>query len=270
VWALKNQNEMKCWADLPAYEQMEVIINNYKLTIQYDGGRYKGWQRLGDGENTIQGKMEYVLSEMTGVRTELIGCSRTDAGVHALSQIANFKTILDLSEAEIKTYLNQYLPNDISVTEVVLVTESFHARYHAKGKTYLYKIWNEEHSNPFMRKYSMYVEKKLTISEMKKASRYFIGEHDFTAFSNAKSKKKSMVREIYSIDIEELDDFIDIRVCGNGFLYNMVRRIIGTLVEVGLGKTNAEDIPGIIISKERYQTGSMADACGLFLEKIEY
>jgi len=249
---------------------MEVIMNNYKLTIQYDGGRYKGWQRLGDSENTIQGKMENVLSEMTGEKIEIIGCSRTDAGVHALSQIANVKFSANLSETEIKTYMNHYLPQDISVTELALVPETFHARYNAKAKTYLYKIWNEEFTNPFMRKYSMHVEKKLNISDMKKACRYFIGEHDFTAFSNAKSKKKSMVREIYSIDINELDGFLDIRVRGNGFLYNMVRRIIGILIEVGLGKVEAEDIPNIIISKERYQAGNMADACGLFLEKIDY
>jgi len=245
-------------------------MNNYRLTIQYDGGRYKGWQRLGSGENTIQGKIENVLSEMIGGKVEIIGCSRTDAGVHALAQIANFKISEKLNETEIKNYLYKYLPQDISVREVVLVPESFHARYNAKDKTYLYKIWNEEYTNPFMRKYSMHVEKTLDITRMKKACEFFIGEHDFTAFSNAKSKKNSMVREIHSIDIEENSGFIQIRVRGNGFLYNMVRRIVGTLIEVGLNGVEGESISRILNSKERDQTSYIADACGLYLEKIEY
>jgi tRNA pseudouridine38-40 synthase len=245
-------------------------MNNFKLTIQYDGGRYKGWQRLGEGESSIQGKIENVLSEMAGKEIEIIGCSRTDAGVHAFAQIANFKISGNLTESEIKNYLNKYLPNDISVTKVALVPDRFHARYNAKDKTYIYKIWNEGHTNPFMRKYSMHVEEKLNIINMKKACQYFIGEHDFTTFSNAKSKKKSMVREIYSFDIEEKAGFIQIRVRGNGFLYNMVRKIVGTLIEVGLGKKNAESIPSILDSKERIQAGFPAEPGGLYLEKIEF
>lgn len=245
-------------------------MNNYKLTIQYDGGRYKGWQRLGNGENTIQGKIENVLTEMVGKEVEIIGCSRTDAGVHALAQIANFKISETLTESEIKNYLYKYLPQDISVNEVLSVPENFHARYNAKDKIYLYKIWNKEYTNPFMRKYSMHVERKLDITRMKKAAQYFLGEHDFTAFSNAKSKKNSMVREIYSIDIEENGGFIQIRVRGNGFLYNMVRRIVGSLIEVGLGRVEGDNIPNILNSKERNQAGYTADACGLYLEQIEY
>lgn len=245
-------------------------MNNYKLIIQYDGGRYKGWQRLGKGENTIQGKIENVLSEQVGKNVEIIGCSRTDAGVHALAQVANFKISGNLTEMEIKNYLNRYLPQDISIKEVTLVPERFHARYNAKDKTYLYKIWNEDYTNPFMRKYSMHVEKKLNISSMKQAAQYFIGEHDFTTFSNAKSKKKTMVREIYTIDIEEKAGFIEIRVRGNGFLYNMVRKIVGTLIKVGLGEVDAENIPTIINLKERNQADIMADPGGLYLEKIDF
>ncbi len=245
-------------------------MNNYKMLIQYDGGRYKGWQRLGNGENTIQGKIENVLSEMTGKSIEIIGSGRTDAGVHAIAQIANFKTSENLDASEVKNYLNKYLPHDISIKEVTLVPDIFHARYNAKGKTYMYMIWNREYSNPFMRKYSMHVEKRLDITRMREATAYFIGEHDFTAFSNAKSKKNSMVREIYSIDIEENNGFIQIRMRGNGFLYNMVRRIVGTLVGVGLGEADSEKIPQIIILKERNQTGTMADACGLYLEEVEF
>lgn len=245
-------------------------MNNYKLTIQYDGGRYQGWQRLGDSENTIQGKIENVLTEMVGEPIEIIGCSRTDSGVHALSQIANFKMNVNMTESEVMNYLNRYLPQDISIVDVMLVPERFHARYNAKDKTYLYKIWNEQFTNPFMRKYSMHVEKNLNIEKMEEASQYFIGSHDFTAYSNAKSKKKSMVREIYSIDIEEISGFIEIRVRGNGFLYNMVRKMVGTLIEVGLDEIEANKIPSIIDSKERIQTGRMADPAGLYLEKVDF
>ena len=245
-------------------------MNNYKLTIQYDGGRYQGWQRLGNSENTIQGKIESVLTEMVGEPIEIIGCSRTDSGVHALSQIANFKSDINMTEAEVMNYLNRYLPRDISIVEVTLVPERFHARYNAKDKTYLYKIWNEQYTNPFMRKYSMHVEESLNVPSMIKASHYFIGSHDFTSYSNAKSKKKSMVREIYSIDIEENGGFLEIRVRGNGFLYNMVRKIVGTLIEVGLGEIDAKNIPSIIESKERVQTGRMADPAGLYLENVDF
>lgn len=243
---------------------------NYRLTIQYDGGRYKGWQRLGDGGNTIQEKIEHVVSELVGEPTEINGCSRTDAGVHALAQIANFKSKVRYSEKEIKDYLNRYLPRDISITEVKEMPGQFHARYHAKDKTYLYKIWNREYTNPFMRKYSMHVKDSLNLAAMEQAAGYLIGTHDFTAFSNAKSKKKSMVREIYSIDFQEREGFLDIRIRGNGFLYNMVRWIVGTLVDAGLGTLSPDEIPKIIESKERNRTGNLADACGLYLEKVTY
>jgi len=245
-------------------------MNNYKLIIQYDGGRYKGWQRLGNGENTIQGKIENVISEMIGREIEIIGSSRTDAGVHALEQVANFKIKENMPEKDIKSYLNRYLPKDISIKDVSIESDRFHSRYNTSAKTYIYKIWNEEYTNPFMRKYSMHVEEKLDLNKMKAAAKYFLGEHDFTAFSNAKSKKKSMVREIYSIDFEKIDGFIQIRISGNGFLYNMVRKIVGTLIEVGAGRLQAENIAKIIELKDRAQVSNLADPGGLYLEKIEF
>ncbi|MCD8509693.1 MAG: tRNA pseudouridine(38-40) synthase TruA [Bacillus sp. (in: Bacteria)] len=244
---------------------------NYKLNIQYDGSRYKGWQRLGNTENTIQGKIEHVLSEMIGEKIEIIGSSRTDAGVHALEQVANFHTKARLSEAKIKSYLNHYLPQDISIAHVSEAPERFHARYNTKAKTYLYKIWNKDYLNPFLRKHTMHVNKPLNITEMRKASSHFIGEHDFTAFTNAKSKKKSNVRIIYSIDIEENEGLIEIRVNGNGFLYNMVRKMVGTLIGVGLGDITQASIPDILASKQRNQTGDrIAEPYGLYLEKVEF
>ena len=245
-------------------------MNNYKLTIQYDGEHFKGWQRLGNSENTIQGKIENAISVMVGKPIEIIGSSRTDAGVHALAQVANFRTSENLDESKIIKFLNNYLPRAICITEVALVPDRFHARYNAKDKTYLYKIWNEEYGNPFMRKYSMHVARKMNIEKIKKACVYFIGEHDFAVYSNAKSNKKDTVRRIYSLDVEEAEGFIQFRVCGNGFLYNMVRKIIGTLIDVGLGEKDVEDVPDILLSKERILTGGMADACGLYLEKINY
>lgn len=244
-------------------------MNNYRLLIQYDGARYKGWQRLGQGENTIQAKIENVLSEMVGRKIEIIGSSRTDAGVHALAQVANFKISENFTEAEVKDYLNKYLPQDISIKEVTLVHERFHARYHAKEKTYVYKIWNEDYSNPFMRKYSIHVPKKLDLAKMKEAGQYFIGEHDFTAFSNAKSKKKTSVRTIYSLQVDKEEGFVTIRMKGNGFLYNMVRKIVGTLIQVGLGEMDPELIPQILASKDRSQAG-FAEAGGLYLERIGF
>ncbi|GAB6444822.1 tRNA pseudouridine(38-40) synthase TruA [Bacillus luti] len=245
-------------------------MHNYKLTIQYDGARFKGWQRLGNNDNTIQGKIESVISEMVGKEIEIIGCSRTDAGVHALNQVANFQSNEKLVEHKVKKYLNQYLPNDISITNVEEVQDRFHARYNSKAKTYLYKIWNEEHTNPFMRKYSMHVNKKLNVKSMKEAAKHLVGSHDFTAFSNAKSKKKSMVREVYSLEVMEEAGFVQIRVSGNGFLHNMVRKIVGALIEVGLGQLDVKEIPHILEAKQRNQINCLAEASGLYLENVEF
>ncbi|MDF2908865.1 MAG: tRNA pseudouridine synthase [Herbinix sp.] len=245
-------------------------MNNYKVTLQYDGGRYKGWQRLGQGEATIQDKLEQILTQLTGQPTEIIGCSRTDAGVHALAQVANFKTVQLFTCKEVMEYMNRYLPQDIAVIRVDQVDEQFHARYLAKDKTYLYRIWSEEYSNPFMRKYSMHVKEPLDLKAMQQATSYMLGAHDFTAFSNAKSKKKSMIRTIYSIEIEEIDGFINIRIRGDGFLYNMVRWMVGTLIAVGLGRMKSDELPEIFEAKQRSRTGDLAEATGLYLEKINY
>lgn len=245
-------------------------MKNYMISIQYDGGRYKGWQRLGGDENTIQGKIESLLSKMFGEKIEIIGCSRTDAGVHAYDQVANFKVDTKMTVDELKDAMNSYLPSDISIKEVKIVGDAFNARFAAKSKTYVYKIWNGDCPNPFVRKHSLYMNNKLDLHRMTKASKWFLGEHDFTAFTNAKSKTKSMVREIQSIDIEKHGDMITIRITGNGFLHNMVRKIVGVLIETGIGSINADEIPAILSSKERSKSGMLADACGLYLEKIIY
>lgn len=245
-------------------------MRNIKLVIQYDGSKYRGWQRLGDSDKTIQGKIEKVLGQITGEEIELIGSGRTDAGVHAYNQVANFHTESDLSEEAILDYLYKYLPKDIVVVDVKEVDERFHSRHHAKGKKYLYRIWNLKRHNPFMRKYSTHIEEPLDIDLMRNAAKYLVGKHDFTSFTSLKSKNKSMVRELYSIDIQKEDQLIDILFYGEGFLYNMVRIMVGTLIEVGAGRMNADSIPEILAKKDRSLSGPKADYQGLILYDVEY
>ncbi|SHG95316.1 tRNA pseudouridine(38-40) synthase TruA [Tepidibacter thalassicus] len=245
-------------------------MRNIKLTIQYDGSRYKGWQRLGHTDMTIQSKIESVLSKMTNENIEIIGSGRTDVGVHAIKQVANFKTNSNMSTLQMKEYLYRYLPEDIVITNVDEVEERFHSRYNVVSKKYMYKIYNNEYHNPFLRKYTVHIPKKLDLELMKKASSFLIGEHDFTSFRSSKSKKKSNIRIIYSIEIIKKDKLIEIIVHGNGFLYNMVRIIVGTLIEVGLKNIQPEYVNHILLSKDRKLAGPTAPAKGLYLLEVKY
>jgi len=246
-------------------------MRNIKLVLQYDGTRYSGWQRLGDTDKTIQSKLEQVLTRMTGTNTEVIGSGRTDAGVHALCQVANFMTEDTRTVLEIKAYLNQYLPEDISVTEVTEAPARFHARLNAVSKTYLYRIWNLPYPEPFIRKYSLHIpEPFLKVKAMKRAAEFLIGEHDFSSFASQSSKKKTNVRTINAIEFDKKDGLVEVRITGDGFLYNMVRIIIGTLLEVGLGKMKPEEMSAIIESEDRHRAGPTAPAQGLFLETVRY
>ncbi len=247
-----------------------MALQNYKMTLQYDGGRYRGWQRLGGGENTIQAKLEAVLSQLCGAPVEVHGSGRTDAGVHALGQVANFKTTAALSALQIHEYLRAYLPQDISVTDVQGVPPLFHARLNATAKTYLYRIWNSPDPNPFLRKYSMQVAPPLEVAAMRAAAAVFVGEHDFTAFSNAKGQKKSMVRKIDTFTLQQDGPLLTLQVCGNGFLYNMVRKMVGALLQVGLGQLTAQEIAQLLASGKRSGVTILADACGLYLAGVEY
>ncbi len=245
-------------------------MNNYKIIVHYDGSRYKGWQRLGNTPETIQTKLENILKEQFNKEVEIVGASRTDAGVHSRGQTANFKLEEYVSTEMLLEIFNKYLPEDISVVSVENVDERFHSRYNVKCKTYVYYIWNETYINPFNRKYAMHINEDLDIEKMKQASKYFIGVKDFTSYSTSSSKKKSMVREINSIYVEKQDGLIKITFMGKSFLYNMIRRMTGSLIEVGLGNIEPEDIPIIINNKERKKSGLIAPAKGLFLEKIQY
>lgn len=245
-------------------------MRNIKITIEYDGSRYKGFQRLKDSENTIQGKLESVLSKMADEKIEIIGSGRTDMGVHARNQVANFKTNSNLSIKKINEYLNKYLPEDIVIKNVEEADDRFHSRYNVKQKVYLYKINNSKNQDVFLRKYSTHIERELDIDLMKKASEYLVGEHDFTSFASSKSKKKSNVREIYSITINKNKDIIDIFVEGNGFLYNMVRIIVGALIDVGLHKKTPEDIKIMLDERDRSKASDTAPAKGLYLYSVKY
>jgi tRNA pseudouridine38-40 synthase len=245
-------------------------MRNIKLIIQYDGSRYKGWQRLGDTDMTIQGKIESVISKMNDESIEIIGSGRTDVGVHGIGQVANFKTNSDMSIEDIKDYLYKYLPEDIVVSDIEEVDDRFHSRYNCTSKIYLYKIWNSKYHDPFLRKYTNHIEKSLDIDLMKKACVYLIGEHDFTSFASSKSKKKSNVREIYSIDIQRQNELIEIYIHGNGFLHNMVRIIAGALIDVGLKRIKPENIKEMLEAKDRTKASDTAPAKGLYLYEVNH
>lgn len=243
---------------------------NYKLLLQYDGTKLNGWQKQGNTDNTIQGKLEAVLEKMYGESIEIHGSGRTDAGVHALGQAANYHAPAIFSVEEIKKTLNEYLSKDIRVLSVETVDERFHARLTAKGKTYEYRIDNGEVANVFQRKYTMREENPLDLESMRKASVYFLGTHDFKTFCANKKMKKSTVRTITSITIEHNNGIVSIRYSGNGFLYNMVRIMTGTLIEVGRGKRRPEEMKCLLESLDRGAAGFTAPAQGLYLVKVEY
>ena len=243
---------------------------NYKILIEYVGSKFNGWQKQGNTKNTIQEKFENILKELTGENVEINASGRTDAGVHAKGQVANFKTTKEYNAEYLKSYFNKYLPNDIKVLSVWSVNERFHARLNAKAKTYEYKIANVEKPSVFEHKFCCFIEEKLNVDEMIKASGYLMGKHDFKAFCSNKRYKKSTVREIFDINISESHGMISIKIYGNGFLYNMVRIMVGTLVEVGLGKLKAEAIPDILSSKDREMAGYTMPPQGLTLLNVEY
>ena len=243
---------------------------NYKLVISYDGSKYKGWQRLGDTDKTIQGKIEAVLSKLLEKKIEIFGASRTDAGVHARGQVASFHLDEVLDCQDLLVDLNKYLPEDIMVLELSEASENFHCRYSASGKTYVYQIWNANKMDPFQRHYFNLVNDKLDIRAMRQAGNFFVGEHDFTTFTTAKAKKKSMVRKVTSVHIDQEDEKIFIRIAGEGFLHNQVRRMVGVLIDIGAGNRKPDVIPKLIQAKDRSKCGSTAPAHGLFLEKVKY
>jgi tRNA pseudouridine38-40 synthase len=243
-------------------------MRNIMITIQYDGSKYYGWQKQNDSPG-IQNIIEDSIYKITKENIELISSGRTDRGVHAIGQVANFKTESKIIVDKIPAAINSSLPEDISIIDAKEVDENFHSRYCAKGKRYRYVIYNNKYKNPIYRKYSYHVKYDLNFEKMKEESKYLIGEHDFIGFRSTGSSAKTTIRTIYDIELKKEGDFIVLEVEGKGFLYNMVRIIAGTLIDIGRGRIT-ESLKDIIESKERSRAGHTAHANGLFLKKVYY
>ena len=244
-------------------------MKNIKLTIEYDGKDFNGWQKQPNKLN-IQGEIERAITEIVGEDVELIASGRTDAGVHAIEQVANFKTNSDFPASKYPIALNAKLKKSIRIQKAEEVDERFHSRYNCKRKTYRYIINNSQYGSSIYRNLEYFVPNKLDLENMKKAAKYFEGEHDFKGFKATGGNNKNTIRTIYNINIEKQGERIILEFTGNGFLYNMVRIISGTLLEVGLGKIKPEEIPGIIESKDRTKAGKTLPPYALYLVKVEY
>jgi tRNA pseudouridine38-40 synthase len=244
-------------------------MKNYRLLLEYDGTRYYGWQRQ-PNQTTIQGKLENVLSLMCGTEVEVIGAGRTDSGVHARGMTANVHLDTELTAEEIRDYLNRYLPDDIAVLKVSEASPRFHARYNAVGKTYCYTCFDGEVKPVFDRKYYTRLEEKPDLERMRQAAEILVGEHDFRNFCVNPRMKKSTVRLVDRIAIEREGGYIRFTFHGTGFLQNMVRIMVGTLLEVGMGRMSAEQVRTALENPERQKAGPTAPAQGLCLMEVDY
>lgn len=244
-------------------------MRNLRLDICYDGSRYKGWQRLPGADNTIQGKIEQCLSKILDQPIEISGSGRTDAGVHARHQIANFHCESTMDAKEILAQLRRYLPEDIGIYSCKDCSQRFHARLNAKEKTYQYRIWNSDAPCVFERRFVAVMPEALDLEAMERGASHLVGEHDFSAFCGNPKMKKSTVRFIRSVEIFRTGEEVRIRFTGNGFLHNQVRIMVGTLVEIGRGERSADGIPALFGGK-RAQAGFLAPGQGLCLEEVVY
>ncbi len=246
-------------------------MKNYKLVLEYDGRRYNGWQRQTNTKRTLQGRIEHVLQLMTEEKIELHGSGRTDSGVHALGQVANFHTQTQMELSEIKDYLYKYFPDDINLLEIKEMPERFHSRLHAKGKKYLYRIWNHPaKNNIFNRDFYYHIKKPMNVKKMKQAADLFTGTKDYRSFTAMKSKKKTTVRTISEIDINKKGSEITLNFSGDGFLHRMVRVITGTIIQVGLGELSVSEIEEMFEKKKRSAAGFTAPPHALFLAEVIY
>lgn len=251
---------------------------NYRMVVQYDGTNYKGWQVQNSTNDTIQGKLQNILSILAGSPVEVIGSGRTDAGVHALGQVANFHIDLEneISASDLMTYINEHLPEDIAVTALTQEDERFHARYSEKGKTYRYRIHVSPIANVFEKRFIYsYTDMPLDTAAMRKAAALLVGKHDYKSFCGNRHMKKSTVRTITSIDIKEVTDDnglreVDIYYSGDGFLQNMIRILTGTLIEVGTGRRAPESMSDLLEAKNREAAGYTAPPQGLCLMEVYY
>lgn len=244
-------------------------LKHILLTIAYDGTNYNGWQRQPNGMG-IQEKIEEACYKIFRQNLKVIGASRTDTGVHALGQRALIHVDTNIPEDRIPYALNSVLPEDIVIRDAKEVCEDFHPRYSAINKTYYYQILNGRFPIPQYRKISAFISSHLDIDAMHEAAQYFVGTHDFAAFCSTGGSAKTTVRTIYRASVQKEGPFVTFKVTGNGFLYNMVRIMTGTLIEIGLGNKEPSDIKQIILSKDRNLAGKTAPPQGLTLVEIQY
>lgn len=245
-------------------------MRNFLITIQYEGSRYQGWQRQENTKNTLQAKFESLLTKLAGEPVEIAASGRTDAGVHAYGQAANFHMDTALTPGQLMGEINRYLPEDVAVVACREVDARFHARLHAKRKVYRYRVLNSDVPHVFDRKFVYQVEKPLDVEAMRAAASFLIGTHDFKSFTSAKKGKKSTVRTVESIAIERVGDEVRFLFAGDGFLFHMVRILVGTLLEVGLSMREAADLGRVLAACDRGQAGFLAPACGLALMEVFY
>ena len=245
------------------------MVKNYKLTIAYDGTGFFGWEHQPDHE-TIQGKLENVLGRLCGQPVDVIGAGRTDAGVHARAMVASVKMEVSKSPEEIRDYMNRYLPDSIAVREVKEAGERFHARYNALSKTYRYTCFDGPVKPVFDRRYVTMLDFQPDVEKMREAAEVLTGEHDFRSFCSTPRTKKSTVRTVDKISIERRKDRVIFTFHGNAFLRNMIRIMVGTLLEVGRGKLTPEDVADILEAKDRRKAAPTAPPEGLCLMKVDY
>ena len=244
-------------------------MKRVRLIVAYDGTNYHGWQIQKNGI-TIESELNRCLSELLQEPIEVIGASRTDAGVHALGNVAVFDTESRMPAEKISYALNQRLPEDIRIQKSEEVAQDWHPRYCDSRKTYEYRIYRGEFPMPVKRLYSLFTYRSLDVAKMQEAAKYFVGEHDFKSFCQVHAQVDSTVRTVYDVSVYEEGPDVVIRVTGGGFLYNMVRIMAGTLMEVGQGKRKPEEIAEIIEAKDREAAGPTAPAHGLMLVKYEF
>ena len=243
---------------------MRILLN-----IAYVGTNYSGWQSQ-KNKNTIEDIIEKTYKNKLGEDIKLFASGRTDAGVHAFNQCAHFDTKLKIHPEKFATILNKVLPNDIRVIKSSLVSNDFHARFDVKKKTYVYKLYMSQEENPFKYERALHIDHFLDVDNMIKASKEFIGTHDFTSFCKAVSNQKDCTRTIYDIIIKKLNNKIHIEITGNGFLHNMVRIIVGTLIDAGSNKLSSNDIREILKNKDRTKASKTVPAYALYLKDVEY
>ncbi len=244
-------------------------MRNIKILLQFDGSNYHGWQ-IQPNAVTVQELVSRAVSEITKEDIKVFGCSRTDAKVHAKFYVASFKTESKIPSDRLPFAINSKLPDDISCTGAEDADLDFNAISSAKRKTYIYRIDNSAVRNPFLKNYAWHYPQKLDFEKMQEASRCFLGKHDFLAFASSGFSAKTTERTIFDIELKKEENIITIKITGDGFLYNMVRIISGTLLWVGLGKIEPEEIEGIIKSKKRENAGITAPPEGLYLWGVEY